>query len=114
IRRRPSAQREIRLDARRQVVEAERREQLGEAPAVIGGRIAQRHEPLSRGRAQSRPLEALLEIGPSPLELPEREVQPPAPFAERSLRLREQPWDTADARKVDAAAGAAKPFRRLV
>src|SRR5690606_32083695 len=65
-------------------------------------------------RAGAGPRERGAELGALPLELPEREVQPSAPFAERSLRLREQPRDAGDPRKLDAAPGAAQAVRRLV
>src|SRR5690606_30966799 len=114
IGRRTGAQREIGLDACRELVELERREQGGEALRVADCGVAQRFEPLARRRTKAGALERHLELRAAPLELPQREVQPAAPFAERGLRLREQPGDARDERKVDAAPGAIEAARRLV
>src|SRR5690606_744378 len=92
-------------------VERERREQVRETLRVVGRRGAQRGETLARGSAKAGPRERGVELGGALRELAQREVQSAAPFAERRVRLREQPRNAVDQRKVDLAAGAAQAVR---
>ena len=87
----------------------ERREQSPQAATVVLGRVREQLDTSARGRAQVAALERgsqLLRLALGPLQ---REVQAPAPFAERGVRLREQPWDRVDAREIGAAPRAAQP-----
>src|SRR5690606_21795972 len=114
VRRRARPEREIRLDARGELRDVERREQVREPLRVIRRRVAKQREPPACRVAQAAPLQRLVELGASALELTQREVEPPPPFAERGLRLGEKPRDAADAREIDAAAGAAVTVLGLV
>ena len=55
----------------------------------------------------TRPRATRLHALPIALEFLQREMQAAAPFAECGVRLREQPRNAGDARKLDLAAGAA-------
>jgi len=85
----------------------ERSEQRLEALGVIGRGPLEMLDACARQRAQAVARERGLELEPIALEPLQREVGAAALFAERRVRLREQPRNAGDERKVGVTAGAA-------
>ena len=109
LRGQPRAQREVRLDRRGVLFELERREQGAEsAPwsAVASASSSSRARVAGRSSGRSSAARSCFS---SALVALQREVQAPAPLAERRPWLREQPRDRVEPREVDAAARAAQP-----